>query len=149
MAAVRIDGPLPEPTKLKIKPVNDDASLAEFCRLGAECFRVPPDWFEEIYDGARRLAGPLRGWVGYLNGEAVATVATVASDDVVGVYNLATGVPFRKRGFGEAMSRHAVTETFGVTGEKPIVLQSTTLGLRLYRRLGFQAVGRILVFPSR
>ena len=91
----------------------------------------------------------MTGWVGYYKGKAVCTVATVRSQDVVGVYNLATSMAFRQRGFGEAMLRYAVRETFSLAGEKPLVLQSTQLGLRMYERLGFRKVGRILVFPSR
>ncbi len=149
MAAERISAGGLRESELTIEAVEGASLLQEFCRIGADCFHVPPNWFGEIYDGAERLQGPMRGWVGYAKGQAVATAATVISDDVIGIYNLATAPEFRKRGFGEAMSRHAIAETLAMTGAKPIVLQSTLQGRRLYERLGFRAVGRILVFPSR
>ncbi len=148
MAAGKLAGQALELPGWRIERVSGQAALAEFCRIGAGCFRVPPKWFGEIYDTPERLSTPVRGWVGYAGGQAVATAATVDSRDAIGLYNLATAEAFRRRGFGEAMSRHAVAETWGETGAKPVVLQATRQGLGLYERLGFQKVGRILVFPS-
>lgn len=150
MVTEQLLGTMGECCELEIRPVRTMASLREFCQIGASCFRVPLKWFHEIFDDAGRFASKaMAGWVGYYKGKAVCTVATVSSDEVIGVYNLATSMPFRERGFGEAMLRYAVRETFLAAGEKPLVLQSTQLGLRLYERLGFRKVGRILVFPSR
>lgn len=136
--------------ELEIRPVQATGPLNEFCRIGASCFRVPLPWFEEIFDSAGRLSGrTMAAWIGYYKGKAVSTVAAVESPDVIGIYNLATLTPFRERGFGEAMLRYAVCKKFAHGAEKPIVLQSTRQGLRLYERLGFRSVGRVLVFPSR
>ena len=148
MAAIELAGQGLEFPGWRIERVAGEAALGEFCRIGAGCFRVPPKWFAEIYDAPERLSTPVRGWVGYADGQAVATAATVDSCEAIGLYNLATDEAFRRRGFGEAMSRHAVAETWGETGAKPVVLQSTRQGIRLYERLGFQKVGRIRVFPS-
>lgn len=149
MAAERIISRGWGESELTIEAVEGASVLQEFCRIGADCFHVPPNWFGEIYNRAERLQGAMRGWVGYVKGQAMATAVTVISEDVIGIYNLATAPEFRKRGFGEAMSRHAIAETLAVTGAKPVVLQSTSQGRRLYERLGFREVGRILVFPSR
>lgn len=133
-------------SELEIRRVSNAATMQEFCHIGAVCFQVPLHWFAEVYDTHERLQNPMLGWIGYYRGAAVASVATVESEDAIGVYNLATLMPFRERGFGETILRHAVAEV-GV--KKQLVLQSTKQGLRLYQRLGFHAVSRILVFPSR
>ena len=149
MVADRLAGTSAHCPDLEIRPVDNIATLREFCQIGSSCFSVPLNWFEEIFDNAERFDGALSGWIGYYEGKAVSTAATVQSGDVVGVYNLATRMPYRERGFGEAVMRHALQEAFAKGGAKPLVLQSTKLGLRLYQRLGFRGVGRILVFPSR
>ena len=145
MIAGQIHGREDASSLLEIAGVISGRHVADFCQVGAACFRVPPPWFEEIYRSADALQGPMRAWVGYLHGKPVSTVATLESDDAIGVYNLATVSPFRKQGLGEAMLRHAVR---AANSAKPVVLQSTPLGMRLYERLGLQSVGRILVFPS-
>jgi ribosomal protein S18 acetylase RimI-like enzyme len=86
--------------------------------------------------------------VGYLNGLPVTTAATVPSRGAIGLYNVATDPSFRGRGFGEAITRHVMTEAAIQYGSRRMILQSTSHGLRLYERLGFQAVTRILVYNS-
>ncbi len=149
MVAERILGAATLQSGLEIRPVADDRSLREFCKIGADCFRVPLVWFHEIFDRTGRLSGAMRAWVGYYENTAVCTAATLDSADVTGLYNLATLAAFRERGFGEAMVRHSLDATWGSVEPKPVVLQSTRQGLRMYERLGFRSVGRILVFPSR
>ncbi len=149
MAAERLCSNPARRSELEIRRVTNAATMQEFCHIGSICFQVPLHWFAEVYDTHERLSGPMLGWVGYYKGAAVATAATVESEDAVGIYNLATLMPFRERGFAETMLRHAVAETAGSSTTKPLVLQSTKQGLRLYQRLGFQAVSRVLVFPSR
>ena len=145
MIAGQIHGRKSAANSFEITGVTSQRHVADFCQVGAACFRVPPPWFEEIYRSAESLQGPMRAWLGYLQGRPVSTIATVESGDAIGIYNLATIAPFRKQGLGEAMLRHAVEIA---DSRKPVVLQATPLGMRLYERLGFQSVGRILVFPS-
>jgi ribosomal protein S18 acetylase RimI-like enzyme len=139
----------PPQSALHVEPVNCPTTLRDFNQVGAAAFRIPPPWFDEIYDNTARLSAPMQAWVGYHEGKPVSTAATVASPGAIGLYNLATLTPFRQRGFGEALFRHSIHEAFRETGPQPVVLQSTRSGLRLYERMGFQSVGRILVFPSR
>jgi|GEM_PF-777727 len=134
---------------LHIEPVHNPATLRGFNQVGASVFRIPPPWFDEIYDNTARITGTMQAWVGYHQGKPVTTAATVISQGSVGLYNLATLAPSRQRGFGQAMFQHAIEQAFLGTGPQPVVLQSTRSGLRLYERMGFETVGRILVFPSR
>ena len=149
MVAEQLSGAASTLSGFEARRVENIATLRQFCSIGASCFSVPLRWFEEIFDDAQRFHGALTGWIGYYEGKAVSTVATVQSADTIGIYNLATTMPFRQRGFGEALMRYAVDQTFEINGRRPLVLQSTKQGLRLYQRLGFRSVGRILVFPSR
>ncbi len=149
MLAERLTGMGSESPGFEIRPVDSMATVRQFCRIGASCFSVPLEWFEEIFNGTARFEGALSGWVGYHEGKAVSTAATVDSGNAIGLYNLATERPYRERGFGEALMRYAIRQAITRAGDKPLVLQSTRQGLRLYQRLGFRNVGRILVFPSR
>jgi GNAT superfamily N-acetyltransferase len=138
--------PLPE---IEIRRVDSAAVLEDFRAIGSVCFHVPLAWFSEVFDaslpaGRRAFAC----WVGYSDGQAVATAASVASDGVVGLYNIATSPGQRGRGFAEALTRHAVGAALAATGPLPLVLQSTSLGLRMYERLGFRTVTGIEVYNS-
>ena len=120
-------------------------ALADFRGIGSVCFHVPIEWFSEVFDESVPASRPgFRCWVGYLDGMPIATAASVPSRGVTGLYNIATAPGYRGRGFAEAITRHAVA----AAGDGPLVLQSTARGLRLYERLGFRAVTRILVYNS-
>jgi GNAT superfamily N-acetyltransferase len=145
MTADAIRHPKRELPVLEYRRVDSVRELADFRGIGSVCFHVPLDWFSEVFDETMPSSRPgFRCWVGYLDGAPVVTAATVPSDGVLGLYNIATAPEFRGRGFGEAITRHVASEA----GALPLVLQSTSKGLHLYERLGFRAVTRILVYNS-
>lgn len=136
---------LPE---LVIRPASEEPAREWFCRIGSTCFHVPLMWFDEIFDDGALFGGECMGWVGYHDGQAVATSATVTAAGVIGLYNVATLPEVRHRGFGEAMTRHAWDAATARSGLHRTVLQATRQGLGLYRRLGYGSVTRFLVFTS-
>jgi len=66
----------------------------------------------------------------------------------VGVYNVATVPDQQRRGFGEAVMRHAVAEAQREHGIARSILQSTPAGLHLYQRMGYRVVTRVSVYAS-
>jgi hypothetical protein len=150
MVAAEIDKPTRWLPSLDIRPVDSARVLADFRGIGSVCFHVPLEWFSEVFDESVAASRPgFRCWVGYVDGMPVATAASVPSrgvtgQGVTGLYNIATAPGYRGRGFAEVITRHAAA----AAGQRPLVLQSTAHGLRLYERLGFRAVTRILVYNS-
>jgi GNAT superfamily N-acetyltransferase len=130
------------PSDLEFRRVDTIPTLNDFRAIGSTCFHVPPSWFGEVFDERFSARESFVCWVAYRDGEPVATAASVSCEGTTGIYNVATLPAFRKHGYGEAVTRHAV----GSRGR--IVLQSTSQGLRLYERMGFRAVTRILAYNS-
>jgi GNAT superfamily N-acetyltransferase len=131
--------------------------LNDFRAIGSTCFHVPIAWFGEVFDEEVIGRGTFACWVGYQNGVAVATAATVASRNAVnettrtgstGIYNVATAPEYRRRGYGEAITRHAIDAALREGDPGRLVLQSTSLGQRVYLRMGFEAIARVLVYSS-
>jgi GNAT superfamily N-acetyltransferase len=137
--------PLPS---FDIVRVSTEAQRRDFCEIGTTCFRVPRDWFEEVFDHAMIKRPDFEPYIGYLRGEPVATAATVTSNGVIGVYNVAVFPGHQQQGYGEAVMRYAVQLARERTGLDRVILQSTRQALRLYERIGFASVTRILVFTS-
>jgi predicted GNAT family acetyltransferase len=137
----RASRPLQE---LEFRRVERGPTLDDFRAIGSNCFHVPILWFSEVFDETIRDREFIC-WVGYHEGVPVSTAATVRTGETVGLYNIATTPGYRGRGFGEAVTRHAVE--YARPAEK-VILQSTTQGLSMYHRMGFDAVTRILVYNS-
>ena len=148
MAAERLAPPTRALPLLEFQRVNSEPALNDFRGIGASCFHVPITWFAEVFNVSITGKHPFVCWVGYRDGEPVATAATIVHEGVVGLYNVATAPPYRHRGYAEVMTRHAVSEAMRESSPARVVLQSTSGGLHLYQRIGLQPVTRILVYNS-
>lgn len=136
---------LPE---LAYRRVGDEATRRAFTDLIAQCFFVPLPIARDVYDVAAIWEGPLEAWLGYRDGFPVAAAATTVAAGALGVYSVATSPAYRRRGYAEAVMRHAVAEARKKCPDGPIVLQSSSLGLQLYRRMGFKRATRFFVFAN-
>ena len=148
MAAESLANPWRRLPRIDIVPVRDLASRRAFCEIGAVCFHVPLLWFEEVFDERMTERNEFVPWLAFSNGEPVATAATVLAADVIGVYNVGTLPSHRGRGVGEAIVRFAIDQARKQSGIDRTVLQSTSFGYELYRKMGYHTVGQVLVFTS-
>jgi GNAT superfamily N-acetyltransferase len=70
------------------------------------------------------------------------------ADGVVGVYNVATIEPARRRGYGAALTRRAIAEGRR-RGAGVAILQSSTMGRPVYEAIGLRETARFRVFVER
>ena len=147
MIAERILPPVRALPPLDIRRVADEPTCDAFCAIGAVCFNVPLAWFREVFDN-HTVWDAFSGYVGYAGGEPVSTAATVVSAGAVGIYNVATLPAHQRRGYGEAIVRHALAEAKRKSGVERTILQSTPQGLPIYERMGYKTVTRVAVFSS-
>lgn len=148
LAASRMTLPTRMPPAVEVRRVQSPEVMDDFRALGSTCFHVPVSWFCEVFNAGVTANQAFVCWVAYHDRIPVATAATVCANGTIGVYNVGTAPHYRQRGFGEAVTRHAVEAAIRESGEANIVLQSTSQGLRLYERMGFQTVTRVLVYNS-
>ena len=133
--------------RMENRRAEDGRTMDDFRAIGSVCFHVPPAWFSEVFDDTIS-SREFTCWVGYHDGRPVATAATVVSHGVIGLYNVATLPNERGRGYAEAVTRHAIRSAARESGLSRVILQSTAQGERLYKRLGFREVSRVVVFNS-
>ncbi len=148
MGTERLQPPERRLPPLEFRPVTNEVERRAFCSIGSVCFHVPPGWFEEIFDRRMKDRREFEAWVGYLNGEPIASAATVMTGSVIGVYNVAVLPEFRGRGYAETIMRYAVAQAHEKTGLERVILQSTRQAIGMYERMGFSPFTHILVFTS-
>jgi len=148
MLAEHVKSPVHELPRLEVRPVADEPTWRAFCQIGSFCFNVPLPWFQEVFEDPKVWQNGFTGYVGYVDGDAVSTAATVIAGGAVGVYNVATLPGHQGRGFGEAIMRHALDRARDRNGIERTVLQSTPQGIRLYERMGYKAVTSVAVYTS-
>ena len=80
---------------------------------------------------------PLHLYLGRLDGEPVATVALFFAAGVAYIGRVVTVHAFRRRGIGTLMTLHAMLEARRA-GYRIAVLNASSMGVNIYRRLGFK-----------
>ncbi len=136
------DRPAPRPWPgLAIERVRDLRALSGWLQPIAEGFDFTPDLASATYSlyGGLGLAPerPLQHFLGRIDGEVVSSGTLYFRDGVAGLYCIATMPQHRRRGIGTAMTLALLNEAY-VRGYRLAVLYATSMGIDLYRRIGFQ-----------
>ena len=76
-------------------------------------------------------------YTGYVNEKPVATSLGYISDDVMGIYNIATVPEYRRKGIGRMMTLDLMLRGIN-EGVKASILQSSVMGKGVYEKLGFK-----------
>ena len=122
------------PSGLAIEQVRDADGLADFERTAATGFGSRLGAAFSWHSPPVLLDPRLQLWRGRLEGETVAVSMGFAEAGVLGIYGVTTLPGARRRGYGTAMTRHALEARPGLLA----VLQPSAMAERLYGRLGFQ-----------
>lgn len=146
MEAPRLAPPARPLPALVYRRVGDHRTRVDFNHIMAATFGIPFSISREIYESPSTWEGGLTGWVGYLDGEPVATTATTIAGRVAGVYAVGTLPQHRRRGYAEAVMRHALAHARLALGIEHTVLQASEQGYRLYERMGYRTTARYAVF---
>jgi ribosomal protein S18 acetylase RimI-like enzyme len=141
--------PASDRAALRITAVTDSAALADYASLLAKLSK-PPDlniirFFEQTRDAVLRRESPMHLFVGYRNGEPVATADLFITGRTAGLYNIATREEFRHQGIGTAMTCVAIQEAIR-HGCTRVSLQASAQAQSVYERLGFQSCGSFATF---
>jgi GNAT superfamily N-acetyltransferase len=126
--------------ELRIARIEDAATLADHVRVVAEGFEWEAAELGRVFRPALIEQPGWRGYVGYVGGEPAGTSQLMVDDSGWGgIYYVATVEKMRRRGVGEAMTRHALVEaaSLGCAGAS---LQASPMGRPVYERMGFGLV---------
>jgi len=129
------------PAGLTIARVDDEATLRQWIATEAVGFEIPDG---EAAGVAALRMGMGRGddvsprrYLGLVDGAPVATASLLLGSGAAGVYDVSTIPTSRRRGVGTALTGALMREARAI-GYRVAILQSSTEGAGVYRRLGFR-----------
>ena len=145
----RPPGPLPDesaPQELELVQVRTAAEVYEFEAVSVRGFGSEDDSIEPgTFHPPTVLADErMQMFLARVDGRAVAAAMGYRTDNVVGVFGVTTVASARRRGYGSAVTRAAMLVDTGL----PSILAPSTMGERLYRRLGFEHVGQLSIWST-
>lgn len=132
------------PASLVIEQVKDLVELHKWTQTFVAGYEIAPAAGTPFYDLLADLGTdlPFRHYLGYLDGEPVATATLWLAAGVAGIYNIATIPPARGQGIGAALTVAPLRDA-SAAGYRVGVLQSSGMGFRLYQQLGFRQFCRM------
>jgi GNAT superfamily N-acetyltransferase len=128
-------------------PVEDLDTLRQWIHIASVGFQVPTEledtWHEFFAEAA--CTRPFRTYLGLWNGEPVATSQLFTSAGVAGIYNVTCLPELRGRGIGTSVVM-APLMTARAMGYRVAILQASSMGYPVYRRIGFQDFGKLSLY---
>lgn len=133
---------------LRVKRVKNVAMIEEFAEINCEAYGFPV--------GAGRSALDPRLWIeesysylGFENDRAVCAASVIVNEGCLFLALVATRPEARKKGYAEAIVRHALQQAHKATGLTRTILHATEAGHPVYKRVGYHDTARILAYkPS-
>lgn len=134
---------------LEVRRARTPAELADFARVNAANWMPPDAHVVAHYARCAPLllgeASPLWFYVGYVDGEAVAAAELTVGGGAVGLYGISTLAAHRGRRYGTMLTLQPLLDA-RAAGHRLGVLQASSDGAGVYRRLGFETFGRVTEF---
>jgi hypothetical protein len=131
----------PRPDGLEIVEVHDAETLSTFLEAIVEGYPMPGGEHSPIAD-PRVLGGPVRFFVGYVDGRPVATSGVHLGNGLNDVEWVSTMSHARRRGYGEALTWAATLADPSL----PAALIASDDGQPIYERMGYVRLLRMAIW---
>lgn len=135
------------PNDLQIIAVDGGEMLRKWIHVASIGFGIAQDveniWYEFFAEAA--CDRPFRTYLALLNGEPVGTSQLFTSAGVAGIYNVTCLPEARGQGVGAAITLAPLLEAREM-GYRVGILQASSMGYKVYQRLGFQDFGKLSVY---
>jgi N-acetylglutamate synthase len=134
---------------LEINRVQDKGGLAKAAAVSAATGGAPLEWMLALFTPELLRLSGFAVYLGRVEGEEVTVAMAYRTGSEVGIFNVGTPPEHRRRGYGAAVTAHAVRSAFE-EGADLGWLQTTKIGESVYRALGFRHVVKhfMLVRPT-
>jgi len=132
---------------LEIISIEDNTELRKWIHTATSGFGMSPEvediWYgffsETVFDN------PFRTYLALLGGKPVGTSQLFTSGGVAGIYNVSCIPEARGQGVGSAITLAPLQEA-RKRGYHVGILQASSMGFNVYRKLGFEDFGKLSVF---
>lgn len=137
---------LPAPPSLTIEQVSDIETLRQWSHVLCSVFEWPEfvedAWVDFYASVSLKARFPAHCYLGWLDGEAVATSAVILAAGVAGIYGVVSVPEARRQGVGAALTLAPLREARAL-GYRAGILHASEMGFSVYDRIGFREYCRI------
>jgi ribosomal protein S18 acetylase RimI-like enzyme len=135
----------PSASNVQVLRVETADGLAQALAVGAVGFGISAELVASVYSLEVAALDGLRYYLARVDGRDVATAAGFTLGGATAIFSVATPPEHRGKGYGSAVTAHAVRDGFAA-GAQFATLQSSAMGESVYRRLGFREFERYVLY---
>lgn len=140
------------PDELTIERVSNSEVMQRYRTAFKNGYGLPDifaDFFMKLYSAQGFDETASRHYfLGEVNGEPVACSTLYLGAGVAGIYAVGTAPEHRGKGYGTAISAHALRHAYA-KGYHVGILQSTKAGLSIYNHMGFKEICRFQIYTTK
>jgi ribosomal protein S18 acetylase RimI-like enzyme len=131
---------------LRFERVASVQHIEDYARLNARAYGLSEEDAIAAFRGSRLWRQEVFAYVAYEGLDPVACAGACQVDGRLFLVLVATEAAHRRRGFGEAVTRKALTEASRATGIKRVCLQATADGKPVYEKIGLRVNSSLQLF---
>jgi GNAT superfamily N-acetyltransferase len=129
---------------LRFLRIWDDSTIQAFAELNCVSYGVPMETSLSLVKEHTLWHKHAYGFVAYEGDKPVSTATAIVNEGCLFLFLVATAPDARRKGFGEAVTRHALQTAHQATGIRRTVLHATEPGYPIYLRLGYHPTVKLM-----
>jgi GNAT superfamily N-acetyltransferase len=134
----------PGHSALRFVRISDNSTIQAFAELNCVSYSVPIETSLSLVEEHTLWHERAYGFVAYEADKPVSTATAIINRGCLFLFLVATTPEARRKGYGEAVVRHALQTAYEATGIRRTVLHATEAGYPLYLRLGYHPTGKFM-----
>ena len=135
---------------IKVEIIDlSDSQLTEWLNIISQTFNVQKSELLKVINLFKKkvINNSLKLYLGFYNEKSVAAGMVLQHKDVISLHWICTVAEFRNKGLGSALTEKMLLDAKNI-GCKQAILLSSTLGKRIYERLGFKEYGLYKIYGN-
>jgi len=148
MRAQRVGPPPPDIPGMQLEVPGDDAGCEAVVDVNSAAYGMPLDACKPILGNPSFWASHVPA-IGRVDGTPVASAAVLMVEGYRYVALVATRPDHQRRGYGDAVMRHALEVAATRHGEIPTTLHATDAGRPIYARMGYETIATHTAFIEK
>jgi GNAT superfamily N-acetyltransferase len=129
---------------LRFERILDDSTIQEAAEINCVSYDVPRETSLSLIKEHTLWHEHACGFVAYEGDKPVSTATAIINEGRLFLFLVATMPEARRKGYGEAVVRHALRAAHEATGIRRTVLHATEAGYPLYLSLGYRPTANFM-----
>jgi GNAT superfamily N-acetyltransferase len=129
---------------LRLVQIRDDKTIKDFVELNCVAYNLPVELGHSLIGEHTLWNEHAYGFVAYEGVTPVSTATAIVNGGCLFLFLVATAPEVRRKGYADAVVRHALQTAHAATGIKRTVLHATETGYPVYLRIGYHPTAKFM-----